>query len=186
MKLPITKQQALDAAALIFISLIFYWLGFQLQAQLFKFTESIPGVNWFYIPSGLRVVIILIANLYGAIGIFIATILIDILYYEDITGYLLIFTAISSAGSAYIALIFIKIWNAKLRNIDNFNYNWLLNYAIIYSIINSLMHQISWTFFKREGVNIFIDIWPMFIGDLLGAAAFLLALGLILKFKNRM
>ncbi|MEN9842930.1 MAG: hypothetical protein RLZZ612_759, partial [Pseudomonadota bacterium] len=63
-------SEAIEGAILIAITAVLYWLCYELQGMLFQFTEHIPGVNWFYLPAGLRVLFVLVAGIYGAVGIF--------------------------------------------------------------------------------------------------------------------
>ena len=53
-----------------------YTLLFYLSDWLTAFLEAAPGVNWIYLPAGLRLFLVLIFGLSGAIGISIASILI--------------------------------------------------------------------------------------------------------------
>ena len=98
------KTYIVEAIVLIFISALLYWAGFQLQNWLFSFTEHIPGVNWFYLPSGLRVLLVMVAGVFGAIGICLATVVINLIYNPDIRGLMLVSTALASGFGAWVAL----------------------------------------------------------------------------------
>ncbi len=166
------KTNAHEAFILATISALLYWGGFELQGLLFKFTEYIPGVNWFYLPAGLRVVLILVAGVFGAIGVTVATLIIDLRHIQDIQGLSLLFTSIVSGFGPLLAMRLV------LREHDEqghhkFNAPKLMQFALIYALTNAVLHQFVWWYFQRQGSFALTDVWPMFVGDLTGSLAFL-------------
>ena len=174
------QREAIEGAILIAITAIFYWLGYELQGLMFQFTEHIPGVNWFYLPAGLRVLFVLVAGIYGAVGIFAATIVIDLLHMQDLNGILLLLTAVASGFGAWAALLLLRWKGVIAEGLQGLTVAALFQFALVYAVFNSVFHQVTWWVFKREGVVMMIDIWPMFVGDLLGALAFLYGWKLLL------
>ncbi len=112
-----------------------------------RFTEFIPGVNWFYLPAGLRVVLILVANVYGAIGIAVATLIIDLLHIQDIQGHSLLFTAVVSGFGPLVAMRLVLRNRDKLGH-PSFNSSKLLQFALIYALLNAVLHQFVWWYFE--------------------------------------
>jgi hypothetical protein len=45
----------------------------------------------------------------------------------------------------------------------------LLQLTVIFSAASALSHQLLWWWLERPDANIWIDLWPMFIGNALGA-----------------
>jgi hypothetical protein len=45
----------------------------------------------------------------------------------------------------------------------------LLQLTVIFSAASALSHQLLWWWLERPASNIWIDVWPMFIGNALGA-----------------
>lgn len=170
---------------LISATAILYLLGFEFQGWLFSFTEHVPGVNWFYLPAGLRVLFVLVTGVYGALGITIATIIIDLLHMQELNGASLLLTAIASGFGAWAALALMRFKNLIARDLVGLTSAALLQYALFYSALNALFHQSVWWAFKREGALFMVDVWPMFVGDMLGAVVFLYGLKLILVFRQR-
>jgi len=178
------SKHSVEAASLILASALLYWLGFELQGWLFQFTEHVPGVNWFYLPAGLRVLFVLVGGLYGALGISFATIAIDLLHTQELNGGALISTSIASGFGAWVALIFMRFRNLIGPGLSGLTSASLIQYALIYSGLNAVFHQTVWWIFQREGAIFSVDIWPMFVGDLLGAIAFLYGLKVIMAFRR--
>jgi hypothetical protein len=177
------KSTLMQSLGLMAVSCMVYWAAFEVQHLIFAFTEYIPGVNWFYLPSGVRVVLVLIGGVSGALGISLATVLIDWAHYPHITGLMLVTTAFASGFSAYLALLIMRSQGKIEHDLQGLSLMTLLSYSALYSAINSLAHQLNWRLNNPESHLVHIDIWPMFVGDLLGAVALLLLVRLIFRFK---
>lgn len=162
----------LEAGLIVLVAAVLYWLGFELQNWLFKFTEVIPGVNWFYLPGGLRVVLVWVGGIYGATGIFVATMLINVLHMQDIQGFTFLWTAVVSGFGPLLALHLVlprRSWQQE----SPLTTTRLLTFAGTYALLNALLHQAVWWYFQREGSVATVDFWPMFIGDLTGSVTLL-------------
>lgn len=178
-------QVAIEAGILIVATAVLYWLGYELQGLLFQFTEHIPGVNWFYLPAGLRVLFVLVAGIYGAVGIFAATIVIDLMHMQDLNGMQLLLTAAASGFGAWVALWLLRLKGVISEGLQGLTVAALLQFALVYAVFNAVFHQVTWWVFKREGSLLMVDIWPMFVGDLLGAVVFLYGFKLALGLKRK-
>lgn len=174
------KKHLIESIALIFISLFMYLAGFEIQNWLFSFTEHMSGVNWFYLPSGLRVLLVMVAGAFGAIGIALATVMINLLHTPDIRGGMMIATALSSGFGAWVALWVLRSKGVIAKDLNGLSSSALLQFAVLFSVLNAVFHQSVWFLSSRSVSFFMIDIWPMFIGDLLGATVFLYGLKLVL------
>ena len=56
--------------SVVLISALVYLLFFYLNKLFFGIYEFSYGVNWIFIPSGIQLLLVLVAGVYGAIGIF--------------------------------------------------------------------------------------------------------------------
>ena len=173
-------RSTFEAAILVATTAVLYWLGFELQDLLFQFTEHIPGVNWFYLPAGLRVLFVLVAGIYGAVGIFLATVVINLMHLRDLNEVLLLLTAVASGFGAWVALWLLRWRGVIAEELQGLTVAALLQFAFVYAAFNALLHQGIWWALKRTGSLFMVDIWPMFIGDLLGAVVFLYGWKLLL------
>lgn len=178
------KAYLVEAAVLVCISAVLYWAGFEVQGWLFSFTEHIPGVNWFYLPSGLRVLLVMVAGAFGATGIFLATIVIDLMHMPDIRGVMMLATALASGFGAWVALWLLRWKGVISAGLTDLTAMALLQFALLFSVFNALFHQTVWLLSNRGGSLFMVDVWPMFVGDLLGAIFFLYGLKLALLLKK--
>jgi hypothetical protein len=56
----------------------------------------------------------------------------------------------------------------------------LLNITLIFSAASALAHQLVWWLLDRPEFNIWVDIWPMFFGNVLGALLMLYGIKFLL------
>lgn len=180
----VTVRAVAEAAVLVLVTAVLYGLGYEFQGWLFLFSEHVPGVSWFYLPAGLRVLFVLVAGIYGALGVFCASLVINVLYMKDIGGTVLLLTAAASGFGAWVALWVLRLGGVIEAGLSGLTAAALMKFALLYSGINALFHQLVWWFFKREGVLFWVDVWPMFVGDLLGALVFLYGLKGLLQLRK--
>lgn len=165
-------KHLLEAGLIVLVAAVLYWLGFELQNWLFKFTEVIPGINWFYLPGGLRVILVWVGGIYGATGIFVAAMLINALHMQDIQGLMFLWTGMVSGFGPLLALQLVLQPRSSQQE-RPLTTTHLLTFAGTYALLNALLHQAVWWYFQREGSVATVDFWPMFIGDLTGSVTLL-------------
>ena len=127
------------------------------------------GVNWVYLPAGLRLFLTLIFGLPGAIGIALASFLIS--YHGDFPHDLLLCIGIGlvSGFAPYLARLFV-LSNVRLApDLSDLNFQKLIFCILIYAFLSAGLHQ--WWFSTMAldnagGVN---HLSVMFIGDILGS-----------------
>jgi len=127
------------------------------------------GVNWIYLPAGLRLFLTLIFGLPGALGIALASFLIS--YQGDFPHDLVLCIGIGlvSGFAPYIARIFV-LSNVRLApDLSDLNFQKLIVCILIYAFLSAGLHQ--WWFSTMSlnntgGIN---HLSVMFIGDVLGS-----------------
>lgn len=127
------------------------------------------GVNWIYLPAGLRLFLTLIFGLSGAIGIAIASFLIS--YYGDFPKDLILCIGIGliSGFAPYLARVFI-LKNIQLdSDLSNLNIYKLGICILVYAFLSAGLHQ--W-WFSTMGLNeagTLDHFAVMVFGDVLGS-----------------
>jgi hypothetical protein len=61
----------------------------------------------------------------------------------------------------------------------------LLNMTLIFAAASALTHQLVWLLLERPQLNIWVDIWPMFVGNALGALLMLYGFKFVLDRVRR-
>jgi hypothetical protein len=154
---------ALVISALSYTSLFYLnnWLTSELIFSL--------GVNWIYLPAGLRLFLTLIFGLPGAIGIVLASFWISYLgeFSHDLT--LCLGIGLVSGFSPYIARVFV-ISNTDLQNdLGNLSLQKLISCIFIYALLSASLHQLWYAAEGLENTGTFNHFLVMFIGDVLGS-----------------
>ncbi|MBU3621297.1 hypothetical protein [Polynucleobacter sp. CS-Odin-A6] len=144
-------------------------------AALFYFNNWITsdlsyglGVNWIYLPAGLRLFLTLVFGLSGAIGIAIASFLIS--YFGELPPDLTtcIGVGLISGFAPYLAKIFVASNVQISSDLSGLTLQKLMACILIYALLSAGLHQ--WWFSSRGldqagSINHFL---VMFIGDVLG------------------
>ena len=127
------------------------------------------GVNWIYLPAGLRLFLTLIFGLPGALGIAFASTLIS--YYGELSSDLTICigTGLISGFAPYLARIFV-FSNVKLdADLSNMNLQKLLLCILIYALMSASLHQYWYATVGLENTGSLNHFAVMAIGDVLGS-----------------
>ena len=127
------------------------------------------GVNWIYLPAGLRLFLMLIFGVSGALGIAIASFLIS--YFgelpPDLT--LCIGTGLISGFAPYLARLFV-FQNIKLESdLSNLSLPKLLVCILIYALLSAGLHQVWYATMNLKDSGNLNHFLAMFIGDVLGS-----------------
>lgn len=152
---------------LILISALLYAIFFGINSFLMESLTFSLGVNWIFLPAGLRLLLTLLFGMSGAIGISLTSILIALNFYfqhDLISG---IGAGLLGGLAPYLAKLLVFKNMRLTSNLENLNGHKLLNCIFIYSLMSPMLHQ---TWFVVRGINDnFVEhVGVMFIGDLLG------------------
>ena len=151
------------------ISALAYALLFYFNSWLTNNLVFGLGVNWIYLPAGLRLFLTLIFGLPGAIGIAAASFLIS--YYgvfsQDLTTCVGI--GLISGFAPYFARFFV-FSNLRLESdLSNLNFPKLIACILIYSLLSAGLHQWWFLTMDLDDVGSIHHFAVMFIGDVLGS-----------------
>mgnify|MGYP006271347197 CR=1 FL=1 len=153
----------------VLISALVYATLFYMNAWLTSELVFSVGVNWVYLPAGLRLFLTLIFGWSGALGIAIASFLISYLgaLPSDLT--LCIGTGFISGFAPYLAR-FVVFQNVKLDpDLSNLSLPRLLICILIYAGLSSGLHQVWYGVMGLENSGSFNHFFVMFVGDVLGS-----------------
>ena len=145
-------------------SALFYFNAWLTSSLIFG-----SGVNWIYLPAGLRLFLTFIFGLPGSLGIAFASFLIS--YYGGLSNDLTICigTGLISGLVPYLAKIFV-FNNLKLESdLSNLSLPKLLICVLIYALLSAGLHQFWYTLVELGDAGSFNHFLVMFIGDVLGS-----------------
>lgn len=161
--------EAFQTTALILGSAVLFAGFFLLNEWLFSKIAYSEGVNWIFLPAGFRVILILVLGLQGALGIMLGSLLISQDLFQEGLGHLALLNAMVSGFTPWMVMKVLENRHQLNRHLQQLSSQQLLNFTLIYAALNALAHQAIWLMIGLRDVNIWVDIWPMFIGDVLGA-----------------
>ena len=171
------------------------WFGFlPFYDWLFSWTEHVPGINWVYLPHGVRMMLVLLLGAAGALGFTLGAVI-----YTQLTGYgptfdpsLDLALAVIPGLAAWLAVMLtFRQWPGRSlqplasSSTHSMDGRRLLLLAFASAILNSTSHITTRYAFGNESHD-WVDLWTaMFVGDLFGALFLLYTLkGCILLFDN--
>lgn len=155
----------------LLVSVLAYASLFYLNAWLTANLSYGLGVNWIYLPAGLRLFLTLIFGLPGALGIALASFLISYLgeFSQEVMTCLGV--GLISGFAPYLARIFVMSNVNISTDLSNLSLPKLIICILIYAVLSAGLHQ--WWFAVRglDEAGSLNHSLVMFIGDVLGAVA---------------
>lgn len=155
-------------------TVLVYVLSLWINEHVFVHTEFLRGVNWIYLPTGIRLLSTLLLGADGAIGLFIAALLVDFGYYfphdpvRSIVG-----AIISAAGPYAVYRLALERYDLK-ASLTNLTPRRLLVLALAVATVNAVLHHI-WFALSGDTQNFFERFCLMYCGDLFGSLIMLYA-----------
>lgn len=166
-----SRESVISVKTTIVCALV-YALLFYANDWLTAFLEVAPGVNWIYLPAGLRLFLVLIFGLSGAIGIAIASTLIT--FGRDLSDDIIGIVGIGfiSGFGPYLARLMV-IRNLKINaDLSNLNIQMIAISVLVFALLSAGLHQL-WFVLIGIPSGSFSNAVAMLIGDILGALLFI-------------
>jgi hypothetical protein len=154
--------------SLVSISAILFLTVFLANEALFNSAqfEFVRGMNWIYLPAGMRLLCTLAFGGAGAVGVLIASWITCIFYFFPDDLLRSFAGGIASAAAPYLVYkLAQKIYGLE-SSLSNLNAKRLLLLALVYSLANPTLHHL-WLLFRGDSVQV-KGFVVMFIGDFLG------------------
>lgn len=166
--------------ALIGVSAVLFVSFFQLNEWLFSMFEHSKGINWVFLPAGFRVILVLVLGLPGALGLMLGCWIIDWELIRDQNTLLGLMNGVSGGLTPWLVMKYLHKKRWLGQQLQDLNASQLLNLTLVSSAASALSHQIVWVLLERPNLNIWIDVWPMFFGNVMGALLMLYSFKFIL------
>ena len=157
-----------------------YFYAFKLNMHWFDWFEFSHGTNWVFIPSGFRLLFVLVLARLGALGIALSSIAITYSLGTDEGHIFNIVTGLISGGAPYLARHVCIVWRKLDSHMSHLNARTLLHVSIVFALVNALLHQL-WFFWNGLTANFITSTIAMAIGDWFGTVLVLAFAGLLIK-----
>ncbi len=154
-------------ALLVMACAIAYFYAFKLNLYWFDWVEFSHGVNWVYIPSGLRLLFVLIMPRLGAIGVALSSIAVNYNYGDTDAHVFNIVTGVISGASPCIARYLAIKWFNLDTLLVNLTGRDFFKISVLFAVVNALLHQL-WYFCMDKTQDFVASILAMGVGDWFG------------------
>lgn len=160
-------MKALKFAVIVGAVALGYFLLFLLNESLFSAMGYSEVVSWVYLPSGLRLVFVLLFVEWGALGIALASVLTGYLY-QFHGDWLTVLVAGMLSGLAPWLARAMCVDAFKLDvNLENLTVRTLLKMAVVFSVISPVLHQV-WYVWRGVTADFLSAVAVMAVGDFVG------------------
>jgi len=163
-----TTHACLDNGLLAGLSMGLFVAMFELNAWALTSLEHTPGVNWIFLPAGLRVFLVLILGAPGALGVVLGTWAIDLGQGQALSSGLLL-NGLASGLTPWLLRLGLEHLQMFPRDLRDLHWPALSRYVLLYALLNALAHHTAWHVTGWRDNQWWVDIWPMVVGDLAGA-----------------
>lgn len=154
-------------ALLVLICAVAYFYAFKLNLYWFDWVEFSHGVNLVYIPSGLRLLFVLIMPRLGAIGVALSSIVVNYSYGDTEAHVFNIVTGVMSGVSPYIARYLARRWLNLDPLLVNLTGRDFFKISVLFAVVNALLHQL-WYFGMDKTQDFLASTLAMAVGDWFG------------------
>lgn len=173
-------------ALMLLISSFLFVEFFRLNDWLFSALEHTHGVNWIFLPAGFRILLVLVFGMPGALGIVLGNLWLDQSQLQAAHSIAVVLIAMASGLGPWFVKRWMESWGLLDRQLRDITAHRLLHFVLVYALVNAVSHQlIRWTF-QPETAKPWLDVWPMFIGDAIGALVMLYVMKLSLPWFRQL
>lgn len=162
-------QQAFwQLATLCLISAGLFYGLFRVNEWLLTTFEYSRQINWVFLPGGIRVVIVMVMGLPGAVGLVIGTWAVTFFNGQELN--------LLQAGNGLISGLTPWLVMKLMFRGDDLAEPWgrltpqrLLAFVVSYALANALLHHGFWWAIDAPAHDAWRGFMPMVVGDLLGS-----------------
>jgi hypothetical protein len=154
-------------AAMVIATMLGFAAMLVANEWLFTRLEFVPGINWVYLPAGMRLLCVLLFGNAGALGLLLVSWLVCFFYFFPDDYVRSFMGGILATAAPWIANRIAQQSFGLRASLSNLSPARLLACIVLYSIASPLLHHL-W-FAVHDGTeNLVHGFLVMFIGDLNG------------------
>ncbi len=162
------RHQA-EQAALALTSAVLFVCFFEFNNWIFSSFQYNEGINWIFLPAGFRVILVLTMGLPGAIGLMLGSWFIDSASFTATGWFFPFLNGVVSGMTPWLVMKYLIHLGWLEPQLRQMTASRLLHVTLVFSAASAMSHQLVWWSLEKPNVNIWVDVWPMFVGNALGA-----------------
>lgn len=178
-------RNVLEKTALTLLSAVLFVGFFLFNGWVFSNFEYSEGISWIFLPAGFRIILVLVLGLPGALGLVLGSWLIDWDLFSQGELVLALTNGLVGGLTPWLVMKYLIKRKWLSPHLHTLNAPQLLNLTLIFAAASALTHQLVWLLLDRPQQNIWVDIWPMFVGNALGALLMLYGFKFVLDRAHR-
>jgi hypothetical protein len=166
---------------MVLTTIVLFLLTLAINEWLFKYSEFVPGINWIYLPAGIRLLSTLLFGGAGAIGLLIVSWLVSFLYFfpdDFMRAFVGGIVATIAPYGVYKLAQYVFGLHASLANLTPGR---LLVCIVACSFASPLLHHL-WFALHGDRQPLLDGFLVMFVGDLNGTLLVVYAVKVALYF----
>lgn len=154
-------------AAMVGATMLAFVTMIAVNEWLFTRLEFVPGINWIYLPAGMRLLCVLLFGNAGALGLLLISWLVCFFYFFP-DDYLRSFMGgVLAAAAPWIANRLAQQAFGLRASLTNLSPARLLVCIVLYSVASPLLHHV-WFAVHGDSGDLLHGFVVMFVGDLTG------------------
>jgi hypothetical protein len=170
--------------SLVLVCAVVYFFAFQLNDFLFGDLQFSTGVNWVFIPSGLRLLLVLVLPQLGAIGIALASCALNYLHGSPDAHLFNLVTGVISGATPLIAR-YVAVHTLKLNvDLSGLTAQNLFKASLLFAFISAVTHQI-WYVWVGVTTDFIASTLVMAVGDWFGTVLVLALASVMIKLHRQ-
>ena len=170
---------------MVIATIVMFILMLVLNEWLFRNLEFVPGINWVYLPAGMRLLCTLLFGEAGAIGLLLVSWLVSFFYFFPNDFSRAFMGGIVATVAPYMVYRLAQQIFGLRASLTNLTPKRLLLCVVAYAVASPLLHHI-WFALHGDSSNLVQGFLVMFAGDLSGTLIVIYAIkGLLLLMPAR-
>lgn len=167
---------------------VVYWLLDRFNAAVVaptSWAHFSQGVDWVYLPSGVRLVAVLAFGVWGCVGITCATFILTFITQPNEAWTMGAVTAVISGFSPLMAAKLGQWWWDISQDLNGLTSRQLIALAGLFAVISGGLHQV-WYRWSGISATSWDSAIAMIVGDFLGSLVLLFLMSWGLRSLNRL
>lgn len=149
----------------IITTLVFLALNWVNELLFIRFEQS-SGINWVFIPAGIRLLATLLFGFAGFVGLLLAGFYLNFHHFVFQSDFRAFSGAIAGAGGPYLAYLFAKHWFDLQPRLGGLTAQRLLFTGVLCGLMSPAFHHaFTWV---QTGLVDWLALTAMVVGDIVG------------------
>jgi len=169
----------LEQGKWVLLTVVLFLASLAANEWFFAGSEFVRGINWIYLPAGVRLICTLLFGVPGMLGLLVASWIACFGYFfpDDFMRWLA--GGLLATCAPCLAYLAARRALRLGKNLANLSGRGLLACIVLFASSNAGLHH-GWTILRGAPADSLQGLWAMFVGDALGALAVCYAARLLL------